>query len=193
MSNSLSGNITLADIDWAPQQAGDSNLTFDEMILVKSDNTEINANVQSGRIEISAGCGRSDGLSGQVRLQGRSDYSGVSVSNCAAQVQTASDGLFTISAGDLITLKHPGYLSAQGSLQSAAAGLQSASLGRITLLAGDVTGDDIIDILDLAYMANRYQSNDALGDLNADGVVNVMDLVLAANNYRRQGPLSDWQ
>jgi len=191
--NSLDGSIVLAGINWSPRQAGSSNLTFDEISLINADGTAIDAFVQNGRIEVNAGCGNQAELSGQVQLQGRSNYSGVNVSNGQTQTQTGTDGLFTISGSAPLSVTHPGYLSAQSSPQGSAAGLQASSLGSITLLAGDVTGDDAIDILDLAYIANRYQSNDSLADLNADGLVNVIDLALTAANFQQQGPLTNWQ
>jgi hypothetical protein len=67
------------------------------------------------------------------------------------------------------------------------------SLGTITLLAGDVNADNVIDILDLASLATHYLSNDATADLNGDGVVDILDLALAAQNYQQQGPLTNWQ
>jgi hypothetical protein len=66
-------------------------------------------------------------------------------------------------------------------------------LGAIIILAGDVNGDSLVDILDLAYLAQRYQSSDLTADLNADGLVDILDLALVAGNYQRQGPLTTWQ
>jgi len=61
----------------------------------------------------------------------------------------------------------------------------------ITLIAGDVTNDNQIDILDMAYIAARYNQTDTTADLNGDGLVNIFDLSLAGKNYGRQGPV-DW-
>jgi hypothetical protein len=59
----------------------------------------------------------------------------------------------------------------------------------LTLLNGDVTGDDRIDIFDLAYIANRYNKNDPTADLNGDNMVDIFDLSIAAGNYNQHGPL----
>ena len=63
----------------------------------------------------------------------------------------------------------------------------------MTLLAGDMNGDEVINIFDLAYIATKYRSTDPLADLTADGQVDIVDLALAATNYKRQGPLAVWR
>lgn len=46
----------------------------------------------------------------------------------------------------------------------------------------DVTGDGVINILDLVFVAARFGDADTDADVNADGVVNILDLVLIARN-----------
>lgn len=48
--------------------------------------------------------------------------------------------------------------------------------------AYDVTGDGIVNILDLVFVASRLGDADTDADVNADGVVNILDLVLVARN-----------
>ena len=49
-------------------------------------------------------------------------------------------------------------------------------------LMGDVNGDGIVNILDLVWVASRFDTTDAPdADLNGDGEVNLQDLVLVAN------------
>ena len=48
--------------------------------------------------------------------------------------------------------------------------------------AYDVTGDGVINILDLVFVAARLGEADTDADVNADGVVNILDLVLIAGN-----------
>ncbi len=50
--------------------------------------------------------------------------------------------------------------------------------------AYDVTGDGIVNILDLVFVASRLGDADTDADVNADGVVNILDLVLVARNLR---------
>ena len=48
--------------------------------------------------------------------------------------------------------------------------------------AYDVTGDGVVNILDLVFVAARLGEADTDADVNADGVVNILDLVLIAQN-----------
>lgn len=47
----------------------------------------------------------------------------------------------------------------------------------------DVTGDGVVNILDLVYMVPRFGQETAEGDVNKDGKVNILDLVLIAQNF----------
>lgn len=46
----------------------------------------------------------------------------------------------------------------------------------------DVTGDGIVNILDLVFVASHLGEANTDADVNADGVVNILDLVLIAQN-----------
>ena len=46
----------------------------------------------------------------------------------------------------------------------------------------DVTGDGVVNILDLVFVASRLGEADTDADVNADGVVNIFDLVLISQN-----------
>jgi YVTN family beta-propeller protein len=50
----------------------------------------------------------------------------------------------------------------------------------------DVTGDSLVNVLDLVFIASRFNSNDPGADLNTDGQVNVIDLVIVAGEYNQQ-------
>jgi hypothetical protein len=192
----INGDPVLVEIEWAPRQLGSGGLVFDELALVNPQGVKIEAQTQNSSIEVVA-C---NDVSGQVYLQGRDSHAGATITtNQGEQTQTESDGSFSIARSETLIVKFAGYLSARANVPArlaelnAAGEVEAASLGAITLLAGDVNGDDIIDIFDLAYMANRYRSEDSTADLNADGTVNILDLAIAANNYRQQGPLTEWQ
>jgi hypothetical protein len=59
----------------------------------------------------------------------------------------------------------------------------------ITLLAGDIDGNNVIDQFDAITIGMNYNaSSPAAADLNNDGVINVLDLELLAANYRETGP-----
>ena len=47
----------------------------------------------------------------------------------------------------------------------------------------DVTGDGVINILDLVFVASRFGEESEEADINNDGKVNILDLVLIAQNF----------
>lgn len=47
----------------------------------------------------------------------------------------------------------------------------------------DVTGDGVVDILDLTFVASRFGGNDADADVTGDGVVNILDLIRITQNF----------
>ena len=47
----------------------------------------------------------------------------------------------------------------------------------------DVTGDGVVNILDLTFVASRFGKETAEGDVNKDGKVNILDLVLVAQHF----------
>lgn len=141
-------------------------------------------------------------VSGTVLLQGRTDHSGVQIllseGPCAAALATASTtttgpgGYFEIAAlpagqnQPYLQVVQSGYLTGQHNMPA-------GNLGVITLPGGDVTGDGLIDIFDLSFIALRYNGHDPSADITADGLVDVFDLVIAAGNYGREGPVKDWR
>ena len=46
----------------------------------------------------------------------------------------------------------------------------------------DVTGDGVVNILDLTFVASRFGESNANADVTGDGTVNILDLVLIAQN-----------
>jgi hypothetical protein len=99
---------------------------------------------------------------------------------------------FTAPAGTYSAVASaPGFLRAQASpvLTSGA----TTTLQTITLLAGDIDGNDVIDQFDALTIGINYNlAAPAAADLNNDGTINVLDLELLAANYRLTGPLA-WQ
>jgi hypothetical protein len=63
----------------------------------------------------------------------------------------------------------------------------------ISLLAGDIDGNDVIDQFDALTIGINYNlSAPTQADLNNDGTINVLDLEMLAANYRDTGP-TPWQ
>jgi hypothetical protein len=141
-------------------------------------------------------------ISGTVLLQSRDEHSGTQIflgqGPCekamlsASAATTGIHGHFEIPAlpagpqPQCVQVIQPGFLVGQHSAPT-------GDLGVITLLGGEVTGDGVINIFDLAFIAARYNSSDPLADITADGLVDIFDLVIAAGNYEQQGPQTDWQ
>jgi len=85
----------------------------------------------------------------------------------------------------------PGFLRAQGSPVLTAGA--TTTMQNISLLAGDIDGNDVIDQFDALTIGMNYNlAAPAAADLNNDGTINVLDLELLAANYRETGPLA-WQ
>lgn len=114
--------------------------------------------------------------------------------NLVTSVTANGDGTFSLTApaGNYnVVASASGFLKAQGS-----ATLTSGSTNTkptITLLAGDIDGNDVIDQFDALTIGMNYNAaTPTAADLNNDGVINVLDLELLAANYRATGP-SAWE
>jgi len=115
-------------------------------------------------------------------------------STLVASATANQDGTFSLQApagAYTAVASVQGYLDAQG-----AATLTSGStttMPTITLPAGDIDGNDVIDQFDAMTIGMNYNgSTPAAADLNNDGIINVLDLELLAANYRLSGALV-WQ
>lgn len=132
-------------------------------------------------------------LSGRVMLQGRATHTGSLVASGAASVSTQADGSFSLPLPPgtyAITASRPKYLSRQTSVTLVVGG---ESLPSTTLLGGDATGDNRVNLSDLVIVGANYGLTppaDARADLNEDGAVNLFDLVLVGGSYDRVGPLA---
>jgi hypothetical protein len=111
-------------------------------------------------------------------------------------------GSATIEPNTAFTLTTPGgtykvVASSSGCLDAEASvtitnGV-TTTLTTITLPAGDIDGNNVIDQFDALTIGMNYNaSQPSVADLNADGVINVLDLELLAGNYRKIGPVA-WQ
>lgn len=98
---------------------------------------------------------------------------------------TAPAGTYTVVASA------PGFLKAQGNPVLTAGATKT--MQTISLLAGDIDGNDVIDQFDALTIGMNYNlAAPTAADLNNDGTINVLDLELLAANYREAGALA-WQ
>jgi hypothetical protein len=136
-------------------------------------------------------------VEGTVNLQSPGAGRTVAVTGFGTTVQ-GQDSVETLS-GDPFSLALPsgtGFtLTAVAACHLTAEKLNvtSASSGHaVTLIAGDVNGDNRVNIQDLAAMGSRFGlvplPAQPCTDLNQDNVVNILDLSRAASNYGQQGP-----
>jgi hypothetical protein len=184
----LSGDAVLFDINWQAKSAGMTTLTFLKTDLVNGQEQPMSHTKQNGQIKLSGVCSQ---ISGQVMLQGRQVYQGITINDGLGQkTETDGQGNFNFYGGVSVSAKYAGYLTALANIPANTTG--QVSVGRITLLAGDINGDDIINIFDLSAMSTKFNSDDVTTDANGDGVVNIFDLSLAATNYGQRGPLKGW-
>jgi hypothetical protein len=140
-------------------------------------------------------------ISGSITLQGRDGYSDTLVTLLASPCYTQSlattssltdamhartniHGGFTINVSTALEsgclhAARSGYLTGQVHL--------SAPEYTLELMAGDITGDNRIDIFDLVGGAALFGTTDVQGDFNTDGEVNILDLAIVASNYGKVG------
>jgi len=105
-----------------------------------------------------------------------------------------ADGFFRVSlpAGMyIVTAAADGFLEARGLAQISAG--QALALSPVTLPAGDIDGNQVIDQFDALTIGMNYNAPaPSVADLNNDGVINVLDLEMLALNYHLAGSLT-WQ
>lgn len=108
-----------------------------------------------------------------------------------ASASAEADGTFSVMAAAgtyKVVATASGYLSAEGSAVLTADA--TTTMSPVTLLAGDIDGNGVIDQFDAMTIGMSYNASDpAAADLNDDGVINVLDLELLAANYRLTGPI----
>lgn len=104
------------------------------------------------------------------------------------------DGTFMLTplAGNYtLVATASGFLNHQGAVNLTAG--NTTVLPAVSLLAGDVDGNNVIDQFDALTIGMSYTSAaPESADLNNDGVIDFLDLELLAENYRMTGP-SSWE
>jgi len=95
---------------------------------------------------------------------------------------TAPAGNYTIVA------TANGFLSAQG--PAILGGEEANAKPAISLLAGDLDGNGVIDQYDAMTIGMSYNTaSPDTADLNNDGIINILDLQFLAENFRKAGAL----
>jgi len=129
-------------------------------------------------------------LASKTVVIGLYDTEGILVDSVVAN----EDGSFSMSAPAgtyTIFAASSGFLAAQGSVTLAAG--SATTQPTVTLLAGDIDNNNVIDQFDAITIGINYNSTTPTSaDLNNDGIINVLDLEILAQNYRETGPLT-WE
>ncbi len=134
-------------------------------------------------------------ITGEVQLQGRSNWSGAVAAAWPGGESGISDamGLYTVTvpAGTyLITIEMARYLDAERT-ETLVRG--NNPLPRVRLLGGDANDDDEVDIQDMSIIGGKYDlivdPQTERADINADGVVDILDITIAAGNYTVTSPV----
>ena len=191
-----SGSGVLARIRFKALAAGTSTISVKRAMLVASDSCCLEITTQSGTV--SAISGTTGSVTGIVRLQGRTNFAGATVSIAGQQATTAADGSFTIMGiapgSYTISADAPGYLASEKANVVITASIMT-NVPQVTLLAGDIDGNCTINVFDLVALGAHYCSSppgEPLADFNQDNAINIFDLVLLAGNYGRFCP-TPWQ
>ncbi len=192
----INGSSGLIAIDFRPQRVGQSAVAIDSLTLTDVSGQPIAATAAAGSVNVNfvPNC-----LQGTATLQGRTDSGGIVVTNAEGQqTTTLPNGSFGIAASGSLNFEYPGYMAAQADLAQTLAAAQSngeqpLALQPVALPAGDLNGDNTINLFDLAYLAKNLLTANSLADLNGDGAVNILDLALLAGNYQLQGPVLSQQ
>jgi hypothetical protein len=195
-SPAANGDGVLARIRFKALAAGESVVSITRASLVSAGSCCIVAGLYNGAVTTIGATGGS--VTGRVRLEGRTNYEGATISIADKRTTTAADGTFTISdipAGTYnISASAPSYLRAEKVGVVVTAG-NTTTLPEATLLAGDIDGNCRIEIFDLVLMGSHYGSSpllDTRGDFNQDGLLNILDLVILGGNYNDTCPTT-WQ
>jgi hypothetical protein len=132
-----------------------------------------------------------DAINGQVLASKPVTIDVFDAGNQLVGTATANeDGTFTFDVPDgvyTVFASASGFLRAQASVTITNG--NPTTLPDITLLAGDLDSNDVIDQFDAMTIGMGYNTaTPAAADLNDDGTINVLDLELLAQNYRETGP-----
>jgi hypothetical protein len=107
---------------------------------------------------------------------------------------TEADGSFSFAATSRtysIRAQADGALDARGDFVLNYGEIRS--MQTITLPAGDLDNNDVIDQFDALTIGMNYNTSfPTVADLNNDGIINLLDLQLLAANYQKTGPIP-WQ
>ncbi len=189
----LNGNLHLATITFrAIAEEGTSPLNWTEIKLADSYGAAIDHVSENGEIVVEMPKGAA---SGRAMREGRDEHSGIDVTLTNSTVMTTTTGAsgwytFTDVPSDTydITIASNLYLTVVLDDCPVRAN-ETAWMPDVTLLGGDLNGDQVIDISDLVIGGASFGTADPAADINADGTVDIFDIVLIGKNFGLTAPI----
>lgn len=191
---SQSGN--LATLSFRASGAGTANISG-QTKAANSANASVSMSINSAVVTVVTTTETPKGkVSGSAGLSSGSSAARASAAllNAAGQVVVSKkledNGSYELEAPAgtyTLRISAPGYLAAKKSITIVAG--TPLVVAKVTLLAGDLNGDNNIDALDLISLGAAFEVSPPLSaaDLNADGRVDLFDLTLLATNWRKTG------
>ena len=187
----LQGDLQLAVITFDAVDLGESFLDFVEVKLSDSAGNAIPFTPWDSAITVIEVPTK---LIGNAYMEGREDHSGIGVTLMSDPVMTTTtniSGTYTfnnVPAGVYsVTMSADLYLGAMA-VNVLVLENETNYACDVTMLGGDLNGDEIIDILDLSMCAVSFETAAPEADVNADGIVDVYDLVLLGKNFKLEAP-----
>jgi hypothetical protein len=187
----LGGDLHLATIRFRGRDAGNSPLTWANLILANNGGGSIPYISRTGNVVVADRIN----IVGYAFMQGRTNHAGIDVEvsgPIVTDATTAADGRYVLtdvrSGRYEFLFEHDMYLATRLRNCDTGAGTEFRPPS-VTLVAGDLNRDQNIDIMDLTRCAGVFGSADPGADINGDGVVNLFDLVLIGINFGRIGPV----
>ncbi len=130
--------------------------------------------------------------------QSGDDWSGatVTIDDTAQSDVTDASGNFTVTnvpagAHSSISAQAAGYLSAACISPTLTA--SETTLETVTLLSGDINGDELVDVTDATTVGASFGATGSglPADINRDDIVDIFDIILVSINYGEVGP-QEW-
>lgn len=175
----------------APTLPATATVGIHEPLLATRDGEPMTPTVMSGTIHILPKAV----ITGQVELQGRTDWGGAVAMAVQAAVTCTTDTTgwytLTVAAGTYsVTIEMARYLDAEREVIAARG---ANPLPKVKLLGGDANDDDEVDILDASIIGGKYglvvDPLTERADINADGIVDISDCAITGGNYTRTSPV----